>query len=68
MIIKHFHEHELLSAYKAASSSDKKYYQKLKKKRRQEKLDLGPAAIINIAGQTKEELFIYDRFGKKKKF
>ena len=68
MIIKNSNEYELIGAYKAASSFDKKYYQKPKKTKNQNNFDFGPAAIITVSGHSKEEYFIYDRFGRKKKF
>jgi len=66
MIIKHYHE--VLPAAKPGVSSGRNSYYGTRKKGSKKQIDAGPSVIITFTGEAEEEFFIYDRFGKKKKF
>jgi len=68
MIVESRQQQELGAAYKAGTSVNRNAYQRNRKKKLSRKVDLGPPAIIILAEPGHEELFIYDRFGRKKKF
>jgi hypothetical protein len=66
MIIKHYHE--VLPAAKPGVSSGRNPYYGTHRKRSKKQIDVGPSVIITFTGEIEQEFFIYDRFGKKKKF
>jgi len=68
MIVKNREQQELVATYKAGTSMNRNTYQRRRKKKSVQKIDIGPPAIITISDETEEELFTYDRFGRKKKF
>ena len=59
MIIKHYHE-VIPPASSGGVRNNRSFFN--------EKIDIGPAVVVNIGKEKQEEFVIYDRFGRKKKF
>jgi hypothetical protein len=60
MIIKHYHE-VLPPASSGSVQNNRPFFN--------ERIDIGPAVVVNIGKKAKQEEFVtYDRFGRKKKF
>ena len=67
MIPKHYHEHLVSPTYQ--SSREKRTtngYVPSARKQEHPKIDIGPAAVVNIGEHDEDKLTVYDRFAKTK--